>query len=192
MWTVYEIERTRDNTKFGITEDGNPLTHQYFLELLGNSKPFRKFYTGILAQSGFEAFFWENKPVTSSNVNEEYECNLINSNFLADKSADAKTFRSYFEKGKSVVSFPNLSKDAQLVVPCPQQDPAHYVHIGPFVRNCERDQIDDFWRIIAEQMQAALGDAPRWLSTSGLGVFWLHARIDSRPKYYHTPEYKRL
>jgi hypothetical protein len=27
-------------------------------------------------------------------------------------------------------------------------------------------------------------DAPLWISTSGLGVYWLHVRLDARPKYY--------
>ena len=28
-----------------------------------------------------------------------------------------------------------------------------------------------------------------WLSTSGLGVYWLHVRLDSRPKYYQFKEF---
>ena len=31
---------------------------------------------------------------------------------------------------------------------------------------------------------------PVWLSTEGSGVPWLHVRMDSRPKYYHTREFK--
>lgn len=33
-------------------------------------------------------------------------------------------------------------------------------------------------------------DVPIWLSTSGLGVYWLHVRLDTRPKYYNHDEYK--
>src|SRR5437773_8006599 len=35
-------------------------------------------------------------------------------------------------------------------------------------------------------------DAPRWLNTEGTGVFYLHVRIDSRPKYYSWEEYKEF
>jgi hypothetical protein len=29
---------------------------------------------------------------------------------------------------------------------------------------------------------------PIWLSTAGMGVAWLHIRLDERPKYYsHKP-----
>lgn len=34
--------------------------------------------------------------------------------------------------------------------------------------------------------------SPRWLSTSGLGVSYLHVRIDSRPKYYSFDEYRNF
>ena len=33
---------------------------------------------------------------------------------------------------------------------------------------------------------------PLWLSTNGLGVAWLHARIDARPKYYSHRPYRAL
>ena len=35
-----------------------------------------------------------------------------------------------------------------------------------------------------------LGPIPRWLSTAGLGVPWLHLRLDTRPKYYQYGPYK--
>jgi hypothetical protein len=50
---------------------------------------------------------------------------------------------------------------------------------------------DALWIEVAEVHDGAMGEEPRWLSTSGLGVFWLHVRLDQRPKYYaHTP-YRR-
>ncbi|MDZ7694044.1 MAG: hypothetical protein U5K69_23475 [Balneolaceae bacterium] len=91
-----------------------------------------------------------------------------------------------------MVTFPNLGRDARLIAPCPLPDAPGYPHIGTFVRKAPREQIDQFWKVTATQMQQHIGSDPRWLSTSGLGVFWLHARIDSRPKYYQTDEYKRL
>jgi hypothetical protein len=33
--------------------------------------------------------------------------------------------------------------------------------------------------------------APVWLSTSGLGIYWLHFRLDTVPKYYTYAPYKR-
>jgi hypothetical protein len=31
-----------------------------------------------------------------------------------------------------------------------------------------------------------------WVSTSGLGVYWLYIRLDSFPKYYNFQPYKTL
>jgi len=39
-------------------------------------------------------------------------------------------------------------------------------------------------------MQKQISDRPTWLSTAGLGVYWLHLRLDSRPKYYRYQPYK--
>lgn len=32
--------------------------------------------------------------------------------------------------------------------------------------------------------------SPFWLSTAGMGVSWLHVRLDERPKYYRFQEYR--
>ncbi|MDR9366541.1 MAG: hypothetical protein RI575_14490 [Balneolaceae bacterium] len=192
MWSITEKESTNQSLKFGIDEDGDPISNQYFLELLSNSQPFRKFYNGFLADSDYDAFFWENRPITNQNLEVNYECNIINSDFLASRSPDSHTFRQYFDSNKKVVTFPNLGNDAQLIVPCPQKEDNCYTHIGSFVRKADEDQIDKFWQITGHETLQAVNSKPKWLSTSGLGVFWLHVRIDTIPKYYQTKEYKKL
>ena len=42
----------------------------------------------------------------------------------------------------------------------------------------------DKLRAMIEAGTMSQSDAPAWVSTSGLGVSWLHIRIDTRPKYY--------
>src|SRR5699024_6495415 len=184
MWTISKVAATDQNQKFRIEEDDSPITYKQFLMLLENSTHFRTFYNQSLAASPFEAFLWENKPVSQSSLDQLYECNIIDSPFLVDQQPDLQTFQSHFKSHKQVVSFPNLGKDAQLIAPCPINDPDTYTHIGCFVRRAVSKQIDQFWQLTARQMLDELGEAPKWLSTSGLGVFWLHVRIDSRPKYY--------
>jgi hypothetical protein len=39
-------------------------------------------------------------------------------------------------------------------------------------------------------MEKRLSASPVWLSTSGLGVYWLHVRLDTHPKYYQYQPYK--
>jgi hypothetical protein len=46
-------------------------------------------------------------------------------------------------------------------------------------------------RATGAAVAARLSARPLWLSTSGLGVAWLHVRLDSRPKYYSYAPYRR-
>jgi hypothetical protein len=56
------------------------------------------------------------------------------------------------------------------------------------VHRAPLSQVGELWRVTAEALETRLGDVPVWLSTAGLGVYWLHIRLDSRPKYYrHRP-----
>lgn len=178
--------------KFRVRENNAFISHKRFLSLLKGSLHFITVYNKVLSDCGFEAFFWENKPVTHANLFETYECSLVNSNTLAGVSPNLRAFGSYFTGEKQVVSFPNLGGDATLIAPCPVANPDVYTHIGKFVREAPEDQISEFWKATAGKMMRHLRDEPKWLSTSGLGVYWLHARIDSTPKYYQTEEYKQV
>jgi hypothetical protein len=186
------IEEAGSSIRFFVKESGARISHQRFLDLLKNNPGFREQYNNYLADCGFDAFFWENMPITKQTLHKDYECNLINSDFLSGCLPDSSTFQSYFRNDKAVVRFPNLGKDAQLVVPCPVNEHSVYTHIGTFVRNAGAGQKDEFWKHVGKETLNQIGEEPRWLSTSGLGVFWLHVRIDSYPKYYQTEEYKTL
>jgi len=42
--------------------------------------------------------------------------------------------------------------------------------------------------MVGAALERQLGAQPVWLNTSGLGIYWLHIRLDSSPKYYtHAP-----
>ena len=59
------------------------------------------------------------------------------------------------------------------------------------MRHGSAPQIDRLWQTVGDSIQHTLlgrGNKPLWVSTSGLGVYWLHIRLDSFPKYYtYTP-----
>lgn len=192
MWNISELNSTRDNTRFTITTDDGKLTFGQFLQLLESSGPFRRFYNEALARQPYQAFLWENRPFNRPHIDKPYECNIIDSPPLARQQPDPDTFQAHFSPDSPVVSFPNLGGDARLITPCPQSDAADYTHIAHFVRRGERRQVDAFWQAVGRQSRLAIVDRPRWLSTSGLGVFWVHARIDLRPKYYQTAEFRQL
>jgi len=192
MWKINKLDSSKQNTTFRVRENDSVMSNRDYLELLINSNTFRQFYNDFLSSTEYDAFFWENKPMMENNLDDEYECNIVNSDFLAAVSPDAETFRQYFDVSKNVVTFPNLANDAELIVPCPKKDNASYTHIGNFVRNADETQIDDLWRITGIETLQSIDSKPKWLSTSGLGVFWLHIRIDTIPKYYQTTKYKTI
>lgn len=192
MWKVQQISSSPDHLRFRIAEGNTVLSHNRFLNLLRNDIHFIEFYNKHLADCKFEAFFWENKPITQNNLEEDYECTLVESDFLTDVKPDTSTFNSYFRSKQDVVVLPNLGGDAKLVVPCPVSENSIYTQIGNFVRQAPKAQVKEFWRRVGTEMLSQLEAEPKWLSTSGLGVYWLHARVDSTPKYYQTQDYKTL
>ena len=96
--------------------------------------------------------------------------------------------------------FANLGGDARLVSPLPQNeiDDIYFSHLAAFVRHASKDQISEFWRLGATQYLASLKEkrergstGKTWFSTNGMGVAWLHLRLDSRPKYYSYDPFKQ-
>ena len=58
-----------------------------------------------------------------------------------------------------------------------------------FVRYAPHDQVTSLLKVTADEVMTNLSEDKLWLSTSGLGVSWLHMRLDSRPKYYNYIDY---
>lgn len=88
------------------------------------------------------------------------------------------------------MTFPNLGRDATLVVPCPLADHSAYGHLAAFVRHAPEHQRDALWQAVGEAMANRVSKRPVWLNTAGAGVSWLHVRLDNRPKYYGYAPYQ--
>jgi len=189
-WTTHSTPITPNITKYQIHQDKKILTFQNWINLMKTSQSFIHFYNDLLKNSKFEAFFWEVKPVTQDTLQDPFEFVLVNSTALKSIKADNLSFKKYFVSNKKVVSFPNLGGDAQLIVPTPDGDITNFSHLANFIRIPYNNTIVEFWEKVATQYEQAIGAQPKWLSTSGLGVHWLHVRIDSRPKYYQFQAYK--
>ena len=163
------------------------LSYAGFLRALAEDASFREVIQVEMRAAPFVAFSWETPPLTSSNIDQPFECLFHDSPGL-DVRADPTDFDAYFQPGIEIVSFANLGEDALLIVPCPVSTSANYSHIGAFHRSAPHAQLHAFWRIIPQTVLARLGPQPLWLSTAGGGVDWLHMRLDDRPKYYrHLP-----
>ena len=154
------------------------------LECLARQADFRTFFSRLLAAAPYAAYFWETPPVTLQTAGQTFECVLVDAPALAGVTADAGAFSCYFSESTGVVDFPNLGRDAWLVAPCPRGPRHVYVHLAAFVRGAPAALQQAFWQRLGEVTRERLSPEPLWLSTSGLGVYWLHARLDSTPKYY--------
>jgi hypothetical protein len=135
------------------------------------------------------AWFWECAPITTASMSHGFECVLVDAPPLARITASAHAFSEPLARApadQSVVAFDNLGRDARLVVPRPTG--GDFPHLRAFLATAPLALSGEFWRVVAAQLLARLESRPRWLSTSGLGVPWVHARIDRRPKYItHSP-----
>lgn len=191
MWQFQSEKISSRTIKYQITDEKNKLSFQQVIDLWKSSSEFGVFFNSILKECSFEAFFWEVKPVISSTLDEAFEFVLVESSALATLNANKFPFAKYLLSNDSdVVVFPNLGKDALLVVPNEIGQVNDYTHIANFVRNASRNQVVQLWKKVGEVYEKEIGQNSKWLSTSGLGVAWLHIRIDSKPKYYQYKPYK--
>jgi len=179
-------------TKYQIFESDQPMSFLDTLVKWATSEPFRDFYNKILADSVYDGFFWETPPQNKTTINQPFEFVLVKSNRLPEIKAEQRPFSEHFNTDDSIISFSNLGGDAQLVVPTPMTSNDAYPHFAAFIRKAPEAQKHQLWKEISRQYQRLLSDTPRWLSTAGLGVYWLHIRIDSRPKYYSYSPYTKL
>lgn len=164
---------------------------EFFSELRSNAD-FALWYTDALAGCAFDAFFWELPQLTTSTFDNYAEFAVTNSAALAEVRPDPGPFKLQFSQHRDaeVITFPNLNGDALLIVPLKNGSVDHYPHLAQFLRKGRRDQVRALWKATANAVLEDLSETPSWLSTSGLGVAWLHVRLDAFPKYYNFTPYK--
>lgn len=192
MWqSKRELIDSNRIQKISIFTDDKQLTYSEVIELWQQGKSFREFFISLLADTSMPAYFWETPPVKEATVNKAFEFVLVDSPKLAALKPDPSDFQQHFESATSeVVTFPNLGKDALLVVPCPISKIPASTHLAAFVRDAPNSQQHLLWQTVGRELQQRLNEQPIWVSTSGLGVYWLHVRLDERPKYYAYKPYK--
>ena len=184
-----------------IVYSGSPIGNQAAAEL-----------SNVIASSPFDSVLFETPGCNWINsAMKPFEFVLVNEPRLkafAEINPDRHAFEEYFASPlcsssgndggsdpiTAVCAFPNLGKDATLISPLPQSgiNEASYSHLASFLRNAPQEQITQFWKLSAksyieelkhkhERINEHVGT---WFSTNGMGVAWLHLRIDSAPKYY--------
>jgi hypothetical protein len=175
--------------QYQILDEERRFTYQEILQKWQTDDAFRNLFIKLLADAPFAAYFWETPPITQATVERPFEFVLVNAPSLANVPAERRAFANYFTIDP-VVDFPNLGGDAHLVAPCPQTPTDDFAHLALFSRSASLEQQQQFWQRVGSAVSSQVGERPLWVSTSGLGVYWLHVRLDSRPKYYTFRPYR--
>lgn len=172
--------------------DANLLSYSDVIHRWQSDQGFRKYFTSLLANTPIEAFLWETRSVTTGTMDQAFEFVLIDCAALNGARADPVPFEKHIEcrtVDDNVVTFFNISGDALLIAPCDSGPHCAYPHLAAFVRNATAAQQHALWICVGAALERHIGKKPTWLSTSGLGVFWLHVRLDFYPKYYNYKPY---
>lgn len=144
--------------------------------------------TGLIAEAPFPGLALELPALTARRWTAPLEAVLVEVPALASRPPDWSPFRGPLSRAIGPVAvFPNLGRDATLVAPVPQPG-ADWGHLAAFCRTAPPAVTRALWAAVGQVLHEEVGRRPRWLSTAGLGVSWLHVRLDSRPKYIkHAP-----
>jgi hypothetical protein len=192
-WVV-QMERIDPGTlKCLLLRDDAAVSRSAFARVLGEDRELRSVLTESICRAPFEAVFLETPPFSPERADAPFEYVLVESRRLAGAVADSTSFAARFaDDPSSIVSFANLGGDAYLVVPRPLDGGDAYAHLAAFARGGAVEQVDALWVRVARAIDRWTTDrsGPLWVSTSGLGVPWLHVRLDAAPKYYSHAAYR--
>jgi hypothetical protein len=159
-----------------------PLTWWAVAEALSQSPHFRQHWHHTWAEVGFD-FQWKPIPLHPEfSQTHPFFAVLVPATF---PPADATAYREYLQDNNEIAFFPNLSGDAQLLIPPASGD---YGHMAAFCRGAPADLYHVFWAKAAEIVRQAIErNETMWCNTHGHGVPWFHLRCDRTFKYIAFP-----
>ena len=193
MWRIRKAKLAPATERWQLLDDaGGELSFREVFSHWKASEEFRAFWTVGLREVPFDAYCWECPPVISRNLARAFECVFVSSPRLAETQPDPDPFAEYFRLDCHAATFESLGKDALLVAPCPGTEGSNFAHLSQFVATATEAQSSALWKAVGEALEKRVGASPTWLSTAGLGVFWLHVRLDTYPKYYRHAPYKSV
>jgi len=170
--------------------------------LCGDAGALRMLMANVLKAMPYKAFFWECAPVSPATAGtRRFEFVVLPSRGLEVARVDPTPFAEHLDdyRGQAIArTFTNLRGDSTLVVPTwadpGKQDPATYTHIARFFREAPNVQqmalLQELGFAVRQRLQTVHPKTNLWVSTAGLGVYWLHMRVDPTPKYYKHQAYK--
>jgi hypothetical protein len=188
MWQCEQKNLSESVSHYTVSRYDGLVSYGEILERWVTDEEFRNWFIGLLMESPFCAYRWETPAITTRNIHRGFEFVLLDSGGL-ERPPDRAAFANQCGDS-SIATFGNLSGDATLVVPCPADEHCSYAHLAAFIRTAPDGQIHRLWQAVGTAMLLRVGDQPVWLNTAGMGLAWLHVRLDSRPKYYGYATYR--
>jgi hypothetical protein len=175
--------------KVTLDLDSSPVSYAEVLRRWQHDTEFCALFIALLADAPFAAFRWETLPITTATESRPFEFVLLDSPGLAS-TPDANAFARYFNGAATVgvVEFPNLGRDAIMIVPCPLGARSAYGHLAAFVREAPESQKHALWQLVGAAMfsaRSALRDSRSFFSRSGSGP--VHEGGVQRPGYRRCP-----
>jgi len=198
MWIARRsIIREDWSEKVAIELSGREMSFAEVIAGWRDDPAFRAFFIAALAETPFPGFLWETPSIRRGGTGIAYEHVAIRSYDLERATPDAEAFESELENVKlsgTVAAFRNLGGDALLLAPRQIAGSACYGHLGAFVRGAPTGQRHALFQALGDAICETFrtSDDRIWISTSGLGVPWLHLRIDAVPKYYQHQPYRNV
>lgn len=132
---------------------------------------------------------WKCAPFNADTLHQQVRFQCIDSRAVAAIVPSPRAFQAHFGRGP-VACFDSLGGDARLVAPAP---PGPYAQLWSFLAGAPESTIQALFEAVSQEVGRWVRrtDKPLWLNTHGLGVPWLHVRLDSRPKYYAPGPYRQ-
>ncbi|MBD0403283.1 hypothetical protein [Flammeovirga sp. EKP202] len=192
MFSFIILGKNEHAARLKIQYGEKKLSFKEVFNLWKTDRLFVDFYSEELLKIIGKAFFWEHPPLLQNNLDRDYELVIRKTRSYDNKTINDLAFQEHFNTDEKVAVFYNLGKNAKLIVPVVEEsDKEIYKHIGIFMDQGDSSQIRALFCEIGNQMFYELETGKQiWLNTAGLGVLWLHIRLDTRPKYYKTKHYK--
>ncbi|CAN0113936.1 unnamed protein product [Ectocarpus sp. 12 AP-2014] len=128
--------------------------------------------------------FWETSRAHSGGLCEYREVKTPASKHLSMRmQGDASAFQKHLKGKTTPAQFYNLDQTAILISPPDRGE--NFAHLALFHKNATLQQRQKLWKKVAQSVEKVLkrGD-DAYVSTHGVGVPWLHVRIEGSPKYY--------
>ena len=190
----YQYSRSVINANivvYKLSDDGRQLSHRDVYRLWREDPDFVRFYVRLMLDTSCDGFCWETPPVVLENLGDEHEFAVIRSEAHARLRQNWTPFSEHFRNGNLAVSFLNLGKNGIMIAPQPDRS-FDGGSIASFLKTASDERVIALWQLVGKEMIKRVNNVPIWLSTAGLGVSWLHVRLDSKPKYYRYSTYKQL